>query len=151
MLWFQLKPGVVLDSLRDVHCAAPGSHGEDLRSWCRRTFHLAHVQPASAPSLGPQSGQVAPGAPCTECLLRIMTASELLPRPNVEVRTPAGGGGELAVLLRKAQWLLEDAAHYLPEGRCTNDEFELLAATLDQLARAVREHSKRAVVINSAD
>lgn len=82
-----------------------------------------------------------------ECLLRIMAASDLLPRPNVEVRIPAGGGGELAVLLRKAQWLLEDAVHYLTEGE-VHDDFELLAATLEQLARAVREHTRRSFVIN---
>jgi hypothetical protein len=56
--------------------------------------------------------------------------------------------GSLATLLRKAQWLLDDAAFYLPEGRCSSEECELLAKTLEELAALVRERAARCVTID---
>jgi hypothetical protein len=45
---------------------------------------------------------------------------------------------QLAVLLRRAQWMLDDAAHDLPAGRCTDDDREMLASVLDELTAALR-------------
>lgn len=45
---------------------------------------------------------------------------------------------QLAVLLRRAQWLLDDHAHKRPAGRCTAEDPEALAAVLDELAAALR-------------
>ncbi len=53
------------------------------------------------------------------------------------------GTSTLAVLLRKAQWLLDDAAHYLPEGQYSAEDRELLATTLDELAALIREQCAR--------
>lgn len=45
---------------------------------------------------------------------------------------------QLAVLLRQAQWALDDAAHDLPVGRATGGQREQLAATLETLALVLR-------------
>lgn len=58
------------------------------------------------------------------------------------------GDASLATVLRKAQWMLDDAAFYLPEGRCSREDCELLAKTLEQIAVLVRERATRSVVID---
>lgn len=47
----------------------------------------------------------------------------------------------LAVLLRKAQWLFDDAAHRVGGGRMSSEECTALAEVLDEMATAVREHA----------
>lgn len=46
---------------------------------------------------------------------------------------------QLAVLLRKCQWLLDDAAHELGGGRFSSADQQALAESLDELAGALRE------------
>lgn len=48
----------------------------------------------------------------------------------------------LAVLLRQAQWELDDVAHTLPANSCSPEACEHLAALLIELAGAVRAHSR---------
>jgi len=55
------------------------------------------------------------------------------PEPTTGVTDP-----QLAVLLRQAQWALDDAAHDVPAGRVTAQRREELAATLEALATIVR-------------
>ncbi len=55
------------------------------------------------------------------------------------------------MILRKAQWLLDDAAYYLPQGRCSTEDREVLAKTLDQLASLVREQGAHGLVIEQAE
>lgn len=57
--------------------------------------------------------------------------------------------GQLAVLARRAQWLLDDAAHDLPAGRCTDAEREALAAVLVELAAALRGDEVAPVLIEA--
>ncbi|MGH4014628.1 MAG: hypothetical protein ACRDSL_12030 [Pseudonocardiaceae bacterium] len=47
-------------------------------------------------------------------------------------------GSQLAVLLRQAQWALDDAAHDFPAGRVSAQRREELAVTLEGLAVVVR-------------
>lgn len=48
---------------------------------------------------------------------------------------------QLAVLLRQAQWALDDAAHELPAGRATVGRRVELAGTLEALALVLRTPS----------
>lgn len=52
----------------------------------------------------------------------------------------------LAVLLRQAQWLLDDAARDVPAGRLTAERGEELASILDDLAAVMRRHNGRVVI-----
>lgn len=57
------------------------------------------------------------------------------------VNTRAGGGvtdTQLAVLLRQAQWALDDAAHDVPAGRVSTQCRMELARTLEALAVVLR-------------
>ena len=47
-------------------------------------------------------------------------------------------GSQLAVLLRQAQWTLDDVAHDLPAGRVTPEACEELATMLEALVMAIR-------------
>lgn len=139
--WFQLKPGIVLDSLRVAHCAAPTSENGTIQSWCRLKFHPADIEEATDPSSPPDSGKAPACAPCSACLLRLTAATDdAADRRRLPAARPEDS--KLAVILRKAQWLLDDAAHYLPQGRCTADDRELLADTLDELAALIREGAR---------
>ena len=51
---------------------------------------------------------------------------------------PAVTDSQLAVLLRQAQWTLDEAAHHFPAGRGTPQRREELAGTLETLAAIVR-------------
>lgn len=51
----------------------------------------------------------------------------------------ASGDAQLAVLLRKAEWMLDDAAHEVGGGRLSTADREALAVALDELAGALRE------------
>ena len=47
-------------------------------------------------------------------------------------------GSQLAVLLRQAQWTLDDVAHDLPARRVTPEAREELARMLESLVSAIR-------------
>lgn len=142
--WFQYRPGVVVESLRVAHRAY---QVEDvaLMSWCQRKFHFKDVEETCEPNKSPESGEAAPGAPCIPCLMRLMAASETSqavakePEPKINAPTLAG-------MLRKAQWMLDEAAHYLPEGRCSAEDCALLAKTLEQLSALIRQYAAGALV-----
>lgn len=51
------------------------------------------------------------------------------------------GGAELAVVLRTAQWGLDDVAHDLPMRRVTPERLDELANVLEVLARLLRTRS----------
>ncbi|RCW40215.1 hypothetical protein DFQ14_11296 [Halopolyspora algeriensis] len=51
----------------------------------------------------------------------------------------AGRETALAVLLRKAQWMLDDAAFAVGGGRCAPEQRRVLASALDELSTALRE------------
>ncbi|SFT09586.1 hypothetical protein [Saccharopolyspora flava] len=68
-----------------------------------------------------------------------LTAATQISREPGEPNSPAPEDSKLAVLLRKAQWLLDDAAYYLPQGTYDQRERDALASTLDQLAGLIRE------------
>ncbi|GAA0514066.1 hypothetical protein GCM10011581_36880 [Saccharopolyspora subtropica] len=141
--WFQFKPGVVVDSLRVAHCAAPTSEDGEVQAWCGLKFHPSDIEEAADPTSPPDSGKAPACAPCSACLLRLAAATD-------ETRQPASTSpedGKLAVVLRKAQWLLDDAAYYLPQGRCSTEDREMLAKTLDQLAALIREQGTQNLVI----
>lgn len=61
---------------------------------------------------------------------------------------PIHDDGSLAALLRRTQWLLDDVAFDLPAGRCSSEDCELLAKTLDDLAALLRERAARYVTID---
>lgn len=56
---------------------------------------------------------------------------------------------QLAVLARRAQWLLDDAAHDLPAGRCTHENRKTLATVLVDLAGALRGDEVPPVVVDA--
>lgn len=87
-------------------------------------------------------------SPCAACVLRFEASRDAARHGRDPV--PVHDDGSLATILRKAQWLLDDAAFYLPEGRCTSEDCELLARTLDQLAALLRERAARSVVIDTS-
>lgn len=76
-------------------------------------------------------------------------AREPVPYPQIAVTNipfvPSNDGAKLAVVLRSAQWTLDDLAHDLPAGRCTPQRLRDLAAVLEQLATALRAASGEAV------
>lgn len=51
-----------------------------------------------------------------------------------------GCDAQLAVLLRKAQWMLDDAAHDVGGDRLSSRDRDQLAAALDELAGALRDY-----------
>ncbi|MEV0054322.1 hypothetical protein AB0H34_27920 [Saccharopolyspora shandongensis] len=136
--WFQFKPGIVVDSLRVAHCAAPTSEDDAIHSWCRLRFHPADIEEVADPTNPPDSETAPACPPCSACLLRLAAATDNA-KDNRQPAATCSEGGKLAVVLRKAQWLLDDAAYYLPQGRCSAEDREMLAKTLDQLAALVRE------------
>lgn len=149
MQWFQYRPGVVVESLRTAHRAAPVSDAGVIESWCRRKFHVENVEETSDPAQPPEPDTAVPCPPCGTCVLMFLAACgapyDRTPRAASTTKDRA-----LAVILRRAQWLIDDAAHYLPEGSCGTEDYELLAKTFDQLAAAVREHAAHCVVIESS-
>ncbi len=69
MEWFQYKPGIVVDSLRVAHQAAPTSVADLVQAWCRQKFHPGQIEETSAPNEAPEPGKPTPGVPCFVCLL----------------------------------------------------------------------------------
>ncbi|MEB3370501.1 hypothetical protein [Saccharopolyspora mangrovi] len=139
-IWFQYRPGVVVESLRVAHCAAPTSTNTAVQSWCRLKFDPANLELAAGPG-EPVTVEKAPAcAPCAACLLRLTAATDTGTVPTAH-DSEASDDSKLAVVLRKAQWLLDDAAHYLPQGTYDQRERDALAATLDQLAGLIREQA----------
>ena len=114
-------------------------------SWCQRKFRVKDVEETCEPNKAPESGEAAPGAPCIPCLLRVMAATEA-PEAIAERIEPEFNSRTLAGMLRKAQWMLDDAAHYLPEGRCSAEDCALLAKTLEQLSALIRQYAAGALV-----
>lgn len=72
--WFQYRAGVVLDSLRVAHCAAP-SESDEWTSLCRRKFHPEVVEEVSEPDRPRVPGMAAPLAPCVPCLFLMIAAT----------------------------------------------------------------------------
>lgn len=139
-VWFQYRPGVVVESLRVAHCAAPTSTNTVVQSWCRLKFDPANLELAASPG-EPATSEKAPAcAPCAACLLRLTAETDANTGPTTHA-SDACDDTRLAVILRKAQWLLDDAAHYLPQGNYDQRERDALAATLDQLAGLIREQA----------
>lgn len=59
---------------------------------------------------------------------------------------------QLATLLRKAEWMLDDAAHAVGGGRMSSADSAALAEALDELAAALRAHDNgRASVVVDAE
>jgi hypothetical protein len=54
------------------------------------------------------------------------------------VEPPVTRDRQLAALLRRAQWLLDDVAHEVAAGRCGDSERSAVADVLDGLAAALR-------------
>lgn len=144
MQWFQDGPGVVRESLRVAHCVESIDSDGTVRSWCRRTFQPTQIEQVADPTIAAQGAFDVP--PCAVCVLRFEAVAAAAQDGRDVV--PVHDDGALATLLRKAQWLLDDAAFYLPEGRCNSEDCELLAKTLDQLAALLRERTVRRVVID---
>lgn len=143
MQWFQYKPGVAVESVRVVHRAATTAPLNPV-SWCGRCFHFEDIEPVTDPIATPERGEVTAGTPCLPCLLLVAAAAE--PPRAIETHTGASVDNRtLAGVLRKAQWMLDDAAHYIPEGRCSAEDCTLLAKTLDQVAALMRDQAARMV------
>ena len=139
-VWFQYRPGVVVESLRVAHCAAPTSTKTVVEAWCQQKFDPANLELAASPG-EPVTFEQAPAcAPCAACLMRLTAATQISSEPG-EPNSAALEYSKLAVVLRKAQWLLDDAAYYLSQGTYDQREREALASTLDQLAGLVREQA----------
>lgn len=51
----------------------------------------------------------------------------------------------LACLLRQTQWKLDDVAHDLPAGRCSEADRARLANLLVHLAQVIRDHDQTAI------
>lgn len=144
--WFQFKPGIVVDSLRVAHCAAPTSEDGEIQSWCRLKFHPTDIEEAADPTSPSDPGKAPACAPCSACLLRLAAATDEA-KDAGQPAAACSDDSKLAVMLRKTQWLLDDAAYYLPQGRCSAEDREMLAKTLDQLAALVREQGAQHLVI----
>ncbi|MCX2734459.1 hypothetical protein OOZ19_29795 [Saccharopolyspora sp. NFXS83] len=52
----------------------------------------------------------------------------------------------LAVLLRQAQWALDEAAFDIGAGRATTEQRESLAGALVRLAQALHEHEPPVII-----
>ncbi|MCA1185904.1 hypothetical protein LCD36_05500 [Saccharopolyspora sp. 6T] len=60
----------------------------------------------------------------------------------------AADAAALAVLLRQAQWAIDDAAHRVPEDRFDGDEHRDLADALEALAGMLRARADRCMVLD---
>jgi hypothetical protein len=147
--WFQYRPGVVVQSLRVAHCAAPTSEDDEIQSWCRLKFRPTDIEEAAEPASPSESDKAPACLPCSACLLRLAAATDEV-NNNVHPPATCSEDRKLAVVLRKAQWLLDDAAYYLPQGRCSAEDREMLATTLDQLAALVRQQEARDLAIEQS-
>lgn len=59
----------------------------------------------------------------------------------------ADDAAAVAVLLRQAQWALDDAAHRIPEDRLDSEAHQELAEALERLAAVLRSRADRCTVI----
>lgn len=142
MRWFRFRRGVVQESLRVAHRVESVESDGMVRSWCRLMFQPVQIEEITDPS----APVIAGPSPCSVCELRLETSRDGI--HEVRNSAPAHRDGSLVMILRKAQWLLDDAAFYLPKGQCSSDDCELLATTLEQLATLVRERAARCVTID---
>lgn len=139
MRWFRYRRGGVRVTHRVESIDGDGL----VRSWCRLLFAPAEVEEIGEHVAAHPAGGA---AVCAACIWRWEAATDVA--RGSRARVLVQDDGSLATLLRKAQWLLDDAAFYLPEGRCSSEECELLATTLDELAALVRERAARGVTID---
>lgn len=72
-----------------------------------------------------------------------------LPLSSADSAGMSSRNGALAVLLRRAQWALDEAAHDLPAGRCTVEDREALAVLLEELAAALRREETMPSVVDA--
>lgn len=145
MRWFRYRRGEARESLQAVvHCVESIDSDGTVRSWCWLTLQPAQIEEVNDPTSTPVVAQHPPCEACERCLEASRDAVRDR-RDPAAIQTDAS----LATILRKAQWLLDDAAFHLPEGRCSSEDCELLATTLDQLAALVRERGARRVTIDS--
>ncbi|WP_344683194.1 hypothetical protein [Saccharopolyspora taberi] len=126
-----------MESLRIAHCEMPTSEDDVVQAWCWLRFRPADVEETTDPTNPLAPGKARPCSPCGACLLRLMAAAAAENKnvqPAISAEDP-----QMAVLVRKAQWLLDDAASYLPLGRGTARDRDVLVTTLDELVTRVRE------------
>ena len=140
--YFQYRAGVVSQSHRVVHTAFGEVSEESAAwtSWCRREFPGHLVEITAKPGERPEAGQATPCAPCVQCLLVFTAAIDGPADDPMPVRAP--DEKPVAVILRRAQWLLDDAADHINQGRCGKAEYAELATTLDDLAKMMRERAE---------
>lgn len=143
MSWIRYRRGVVRESLRVAHRVESIDADGKVRAWCRLTFQPARIEQIDDPTTATAAAQ---GSPCGACVLRFETRTDATHDGRDPV--PIHDDGTLATVLRRAQWLLDDAAFHLPEGRCSHEDCALLAKTLDQLAALLRERAARSIVID---
>jgi hypothetical protein len=148
MQWFQYRPGSVTEARRLTHRAAPVDDDGLLRSWCHQIFPALLVEETSNPALEPQPGIAAPCAPCVGCLLLVLAASPSASDKWEKTVPTVDNHRALAVLLRKANWLLDDAAWDLPAGRLSVEDLQQLAETLDELTALIRDQVQRSIVVD---
>lgn len=143
MRWFRFRGGVVRESLRVAHRVESIDSDGMVRSWCRLTFPPAQIEETADPTSAPVG---AAPSPCAACELRLEASKDAARdgRDSALVH----GDASLVTILRKAQWLLDDAAFYLPEGQCRSEDCELLATTLEQVAALVRERAAWCITID---
>lgn len=167
MQWFQYQPEFGGGRPSVAHCTAEDPDGEQLESLCSQAFSRQQVVLTPEPGAQSSTAHPLPGAPCVTCLLRTITAAEsrggvageaasadrpaeteLPAEPSVIEGAEASTSGDrrrrrdkraIAVFLRKAQWLLDDAAHEIPADRYSRTEATELASTLEDLAQLIRQ------------
>ncbi|GAA3352131.1 hypothetical protein [Saccharopolyspora gregorii] len=142
--YFQYRQGVVSQSHRVAHCAFGEFSEADSAwfSWCRREFPSSLIEITAKPGEPPGSGQAQPCSPCVQCLLLLTAAVEVQEDTSPPVRGLAEKS--VAVIMRKAQWMLDDAAVQVSKGACGSAEYAELATTLGDLARLMQDKAEEA-------
>lgn len=166
MQWFQYQPELVDRRPSVAHCTAEDPDDLQLESLCYQVFSRHQVVLTPEPGGQSSTANPLPGAPCVICLLRTITAAEpgagfaveaasadqpaeteLPAEPSVVEGAEASTSADrrrrrvrtaIAVFLRRAQWLLDDAAHEIPAGRYSRTDATELAKTLEDLAQLIR-------------
>lgn len=172
MQWFHYQPELVGGHPSVAHCTADDPLDDQLESLCSQAFSRHQVVLTAEPGTQPSTAQPLPGAPCVPCLLQVITATQpedvvavdaapegqpvgtkLHTAPPAVVHDAGASTCDdrrigrdktaLAVSLRKAQWLLDDAAHEIPGDRYSLSDATELAKTLEELAQFVRQQLTR--------
>jgi hypothetical protein len=139
--YVQFRKGQVRERLRQAHRVV-GEHDGMIMMRCGTRVDAWRVEDISQPLKPLEPNKALQGAPCVVCALKDMDAIAVSAdsrKVDTSLAVTADDRRILSVLMRTAQWWLDDVAHHLPESRCCASELSGLADTLAELSRVIRD------------